>query len=449
MFFRVGCHRLMLAAVVLCSALSPAFAQSARGDVNLPPISWTCPMVGVLMPDGMTHADVLEPEKGTCPICKMNLVPVRLDSIWTCPVHLVIAERKAGKCPIDHRDLVQVTMAVSWTCAGRTDIDQLTPGTCPDGSPMREKYTARPHGNHNPQHGGQFFMAPDNWHHVEGVFPHAGVVRLYVYDDYSKPLPINQIQIAAGRIVTRETVDGATHVTNEVGVSPLTLIRGGKYLEAKVDRTSAPAQMAAKVKFKAEGPEYRFDFAFPAFSKEPPAPAPATAPARPARAAATSTATPAGAVQSAAPVQVPTPTVGPGPTAAPTPTAVPRWMDPNVQPWWTKTDAMSIPGTVEEIVVQLRARRERIRELIDSGDFPAVYIPAFQAKDLALAMEAHSAQLPTYKRKILEPAIKRLLRAAWLLDAFGDLGNREQINGANVEFAAAVSDIESLFQTER
>ena len=64
-------------------------------------------------------------------------------------------------------------------------------------------------------------------------------------------------------------------------------------------------------------------------------------------------------------------------------------------------------------------------------------------------MEAHSAQLPTYKRKILEPAIKRLLRAAWLLDAFGDLGNREQITGAYVDFAAAVSDIESLFQTER
>jgi hypothetical protein len=124
-------------------------------------------------------------------------------------------------------------------------------------------------------------------------------------------------------------------------------------------------------------------------------------------------------------------------------------VDPTLQPWWTKTDAMSIPATLDEIVVQLRVRRQQLREVIDSGDFAAVYIPAFQAKDLAVAMEAHSAQLPTYKRKILEPAIKRLLRAAWLLDAFGDLGNREQITGAYVDFAAAVSDIDSVFQTER
>jgi hypothetical protein len=450
MFFSLGLHRLALFAAVLCLALSHAGAPSARGDINLPPISWTCPMVGVLMPDGMTHADVLEAEKGTCPICKMNLVAVRLDSVWTCPVHAVIAEQRAGKCPIDHRDLVQVTMAVSWICAGRAEIEQLTPGTCPDGSAMRVKYTARPHGNHNPQHGGQFFMAPDNWHHVEGAFPQARVVRLYLYDDYSKPLALGQIKLAAGRIVTKEVVDGATHVTKEIGVFPLMLTRGGTYLEARVDSRTAPAQMAAKVKLKADGPEYRFDFAFPSFTKEPLAPASSTSQASPARAGGTPVAASAGAVQPAAPAQVAgasAPTPGPG--AASTPSALPPWMDPTLQPWWTKTDAMSIPATVDEIVVQLRLRKQQLREVIDSGDFAAVYIPAFQAKDLAVAMEAHSAQLPTYKRKILEPAIKRLLRAAWLLDAFGDLGNREQITGAYVDFAAAVSDIESLFQTER
>ena len=62
MFFRVGFHRLALAAVLLCLASTPAVSQSTRGDIDLPPISWTCPMVGVLMTDGMTHADVLEAE---------------------------------------------------------------------------------------------------------------------------------------------------------------------------------------------------------------------------------------------------------------------------------------------------------------------------------------------------------------------------------------------------
>ena len=91
----------------------------------------------------------------------------------------------------------------------------------------------------------------------------------------------------------------------------------------------------------------------------------------------------------------------------------------------------------------------QIKSLIDAGAFTDIWVPAFQAKDLALAMDARSAQLPTYKRRILEPAIKRLLRAAWLLDAVGDIGNRDQITGAYADFGAAVSEIEALFQPAR
>ena len=42
-----------------------------------------------------------------------------------------------------------------------------------------------------------------------------------------------------------------------------------RYLEAKVDRRALPAPMAAKIKFKADGPEERFDFTFTELSKEP------------------------------------------------------------------------------------------------------------------------------------------------------------------------------------
>jgi hypothetical protein len=357
----------------------------------------------------------------------MALVAVRLDSIWTCPVHSVIAEKEAGTCPIDHRELVRVTVAMSWTCSGHPEINQITPGTCSDGSPMTVKYTPRPHGNHNPQHGGQFFMAPDNWHHLEGTYPRAGLVRIYLYDDYTKPLPGDQIKLVQGRIVTKEILDPATGSRKEVAF-PLVLSKDRRYLEAKVDRRTLPAPMAAKIKFKADGPEGRFDFTFTELSKEPIAsPTPVkTAAAKP-------------APRAAIPAAPPPAAAAPPPAAAAPPPAAAA----------PSSQSLPIPATIEEIAGQLSAANRQIKDLIDSGAFADIWVPAFRAKDLALAIDARSGQLPTYKRRILEPAVKRLLRAAWLLDAVGDLGNRDQITGAYADFDSSVSDIEALFQPAR
>jgi hypothetical protein len=46
---------------------------------------------------------------------------------------------------------------------------------------------------------------------------------------------------------------------------------------------------------------------------------------------------------------------------------------------------------------------------------------------------------------VTEPAIARLVRAAYMLDAFGDLGNKQQISAAFDQFAAASKDIVSAF----
>jgi hypothetical protein len=430
MFSRLALFAAVAFGPMLYIAPSRAVAQRPPADIELPPITWACPMNGTLMPDGTIHADVYEDAKGNCPICKMALTAVRLDSIWTCPVHSVIAEKGPGKCPIDHRDLVRVTVAMSWTCAGHPEIDQLTPGQCPDGSAMSVKYTPRPHGNHNPQHGGQFFMAADNWHHLEGAYPQAGVVRIYLYDDYTKPLPDDQVKLVRGRIVTKESLDPVTHIRKEVAF-PLVLSRDRRYLEARVDTRRLPAPMAAKITFKPEGPENRFDFTFPEFSKDPGA-APTLA-----KAAAAKAASPATARAQAPTATVPqsaTPVVNVNPPAA----AAPAF-----------TQSLPIPASIEEMVAELSMANRQIQDLINRGAFTDIWVSAFRAKDLALAMDARSAQLPTYKRRILEPAIKRLLRAAWLLDAVGDIGNRDQITGAYADFGAAVSEIEALFQPAR
>ncbi len=399
----------------LAFAVSPAAApqsakptgQSSKPD-SLPPLSWTCPM----------HPEILEDKQGACPICKMNLVPIRLDSIWSCPVHSVVAESRPGTCRIDGRDLIQVTVAVSWTCPGSTQ-EATAPGACPDGAPMRKKYSPRPHGNHNPQHGGQFFMAPDNWHHLEGALPRAGVFRVYLYDDYTKPLPRTDFTLVKGRVVTKQTFDAATKTTKEIAAFPLVPISGGKYLEAKVGRTAFPAQLTARLKFKAEGPEYPFDFTFDRYTKEP-----ATAPRT------TSAAT--------APTTVPAPV--PSAPAPDTP-GVSSGIDPALVP-------LPLPDTVPEMLAQLGTRTSQIRALIDRGSFGSIYVPAFQAKDIALALDEHRKELTEEQRRVVAPAVAKLVRSAWLLDAFGDIGNKQQISEAYAKFVEAAKAIQTSFPAQ-
>ena len=79
---------------------------------------WTCGM----------HPQVLEEAPGQCPICGMNLVPLRQDAgdgirlrpegyagtsghvheLWTCPMHAEVLEEEPGSCPICGMDLVEV-----------------------------------------------------------------------------------------------------------------------------------------------------------------------------------------------------------------------------------------------------------------------------------------------------------------------------------------------------
>jgi heavy metal-binding protein len=378
----------LLLAGTLCAASAALGQPRAAASKQLPPISYTCPM----------HPDVVEDKAGVCPICRMTLEPIRLDSVWTCPGQPgMVVQDRPGRCPVDGRPLVQMTMAVTWACAGGK-TESVNPGTCPDGAPMTRRYTLRPHGNHNPQHGGQFFMAPDNWHHLEGAYVSPDLFRLYLYDDFTKPLALAHVRDTTARVILSSG-------------SEFPLARKGRYLEARIGRLPFPVTMRAKVKFQPEAPEHLFDFSFEQYSKDAPAAGPALTTAAPTTAPAASAAT----------------------TSAPEP-----GVDSALVP-------VPIPETVPEMLAQLSTRNDQIKALIDRGQFASVYVPAFQAKDVALALESHTTELPADGQKTIGPAVGRLVRTAYLLDAFGDLGNKQQILEAYARFAAAVKDIETAF----
>jgi hypothetical protein len=398
----------VLAAAVTVLAISAGIGAQQRSKPAapppLPPVSMTC----------IHHPDVLESKPGTCPYCKLPLVPVRLDSAWMCPVHTTVTESNGGKCRMCGRQLVPVTVSLTWTCAADRATQHLEPGTCADGSPRIGARTLRAHGNHNPQHGGQFFMAPDNWHHLEGVHPSTRVFRLYVYDDYGRPLAAAKVKDIQARVVTKETFDPATRKTTEVSAFALKAPRNRPYLEARIDPSTLPAEMTAKVKFGSDQPEYRFDFTFAAFSKEP-----------------------------AVPVARPSVTQPLSPPTAPTaPTTVPPAVSSS------EPDPLlpaPLPTSMSGMLEQLEAREKQVGELIVRGDFAAVWVPAFQAKDLAIALEPHVAHLAADRRDAGEPALARVVRTAWLLDAAGDVGNRTQIEAVYTAFKTAVTDVLTAF----
>ena len=360
--------------------LVATFVLATAPAAQLPAISWTCPM----------HPDVLEPRQGACNICGMDLEPVRLVLVYTCPVHAVIEQSNPGKCKICSRDLVQKTAALTFTCAGNRELSQMEPGKCPDGSAMVPRYTQRPHGDHNPKHGGVFFMAPDNWHHLEGTYPAAGRFRVYVYDDFAKPLGRDQARKVRGRVVTKEAFDPKTGTTRELASTPLVLARNGAFLEARIEQLPLPAKLTAKISFSPDNKESRFDFAFPAYSRDIPT------------AAVTTSAAPTAPVAPIAPIA---------------------------------------PVAPSSLMTDLKTQRAEIESLLQTGSVGGVYVPALRAKDLALEIQA--TQSPATQDAI-EASVKQIVLTAYQLDNYGDLGDAEKAREAFRGMGIAIAQLESL-----
>jgi len=105
------------------------------------------------------------------------------------------------------------------------------------------------------------------------------------------------------------------------------------------------------------------------------------------------------------------------------------------------TTAASVPGPslaptdAAGLMEAIRARSRRVDELVRRGAWPDLFIPALEAKDFALALlerEGESVAVP----------VKTLVRAAWLLDHYGDLGKKAEVEAAQRLFARGMADLE-------
>ena len=257
------------------------------------------------------------------------------------------------------------------------------------------------HMDHTARHGGTVFMAPDGFHHIEGVYPEPGVFRIYATDNYRATVDVTDW---AGRAVTEEAYDETTDEFVEVAAVDLQPGPAGAYLEARVPDYGGAAEVTAKVIFEEGFPAERFDFIFAEVSS------PAIA---------------AAADDSAAGVSF-------GGDAPDGVTLAQR-----IQP--------DVPESANEIAAEIVTRDRQIQELIARGAFTEIFIPALQAKELALALQQRGTTLPAAMNNQVRIAVRHLVRAAYLLDWYGDLGNKNDVDDAYQVFGASVNEISAVY----
>ncbi|MEQ1868522.1 MAG: heavy metal-binding domain-containing protein [Vicinamibacterales bacterium] len=389
------------------------------GAGALPPLVYICPM-----PE---DSEVIEDKPGKCPKCRMALVAVRLDSKFWCPIHQTVVVRdQAGKCPRDGRDLVPVTLSESWSCADKPDTKLLEPGRCADGKARTIKYELAAHGDHNPKHGGQFFMAADRWHHLEGTYPTLGLVRLHLYDNFTRPMSPKGV---TGTLLLLDQMN------KEVAAYPLVAARDNRTMTAKIPaaRAALPLNAAVKIKFKPTEPENFFNFPFSKFSIEPPAAPAAKAP----KPAAGSTPGMPGTPAASAPAAPPA-------AAAQEPVMLDRPLQ--VPPGLAEaTDETRLPKNVAGLVAELNTRATDVGKLVAAGELAQVWLPAIGTKTVALVLDAHTPSLPERQRASASAAVKQIVMASWDIDNYGDLGNGTKVTAAYQRLTAAVQSLNALY----
>jgi hypothetical protein len=318
----------------------------------------------------------------------MPLVSTPTARVFSCPFHPGVeppAGTAADRCPACARLLVPITMARAWRCAQHPLAREAAPGSCRRcGTALEERREHLPHGDHNPRHGGILFMAPDQWHHLEGAWASPQVFRLYFYDDFTRP-----ILAASFRARLAPSEEGAWAA---VDLSPAP---GGGWLEARVPASAPPLSVTAWVLFPPR--EERFDFVFQAISVDP------------------------GGGPEAGPTSPPAASGGP-PPAAPAP-----------------------PASTEELAAEIVARDLRIRALLATGAWDRLYQPAMEAKDLALALEERTSEWEEGRRADLAKAARGVVRGAWLLDLAGDRGDGPRAREDYQVFAEGIAGLKRLF----
>jgi hypothetical protein len=136
------------------------------------------------------------------------------------------------------------------------------PGACPVCG-MQLKPPTEAHGDHDSKHDGILFMAANGYHHLEGVLPSRDEFRLYLYNDFTRPIPASRF------------AEGSSVEIVSVGGSPageptrLALVSSGdEYLRVSLPEGLAlPVEINVRLQFEGSDEPDLFNFSFDRLSK--------------------------------------------------------------------------------------------------------------------------------------------------------------------------------------
>jgi hypothetical protein len=322
-------------------------------------------------------------DPGPCDACGRPRAGVAVVLAHDCARHPGQALPEGGSCPLCDRPLLPRTLAAAWRCDTHPRPLLAAQGACPAcGAPAARALFEVPHGDHNPKHGGLFFMAADKWHHIEGTLPEAGLFRLHIYDDFTRPIAARGI---TGTLTARHA--GGASGAN-AGAIPLVPSADGAVLEARFPELAPPVEVALDVSFPARAvsaparPSEHFDFIFRSLSVTGGEDAPAAA---------------------------------------------------------GRPPALEIPAAPSAIAAALRERARRVDELARERAFAELHRPALEARELALALEERGGAGSPAGAALARGAA-RVVRGAWLLDLHGDRGDAKGVEAARAIFQAGIEE---------
>jgi len=266
--------------------------------------------------------------------------------------------------------------------------------------------TAPAHMDHTPLHGGQFFMADNLFHHVEGTMPSPGEFRVYFYDDFRRPIDPRNF---TGTARIEHLNESTGEVTEDV--FELQVIRpGADYLMAVVP-PQMPSTLYALVKLG--GVDKRFDFQFDQVTID-------TGGAR---------------VASAMPGMT-MPGAAPGASGT-------NPMHNHVRP------PFIIPGTAEEILAALDLKLEDLRGRIAVKDWYTLYQPALDIRDLVEALTKLNAGVDPRQKGKLKILLGAVNRTANKMDRAGDTGDAPRVQAVFEELSGNLREVKAVFPTKK